>query len=170
MPLNRMTLTKFWRERVLGIIHAQLVQGVTPQKIALTVAMGATLGVFPILGATTTLCVIAGIWLKLNQPIIQMVNWLMSLFQLTLILVFVRMGEWIMRAPRVSFSVPELVQKFHESPARFFQQFGMTGVHGIVAWLLIAPFLTTAIYYLLLPPLKKFAPLRESFTHSRHVE
>src|ERR1700749_597439 len=58
-------LKKFWRERVLGLIIAQLTQGVTPQKIALTIALGANLGVFPILGSTTLICGMVGFCLKL---------------------------------------------------------------------------------------------------------
>jgi uncharacterized protein (DUF2062 family) len=170
MPLNQISLTRFWRDRVLRLIIAQLVQGVTPQKIALTIAVGASLGVFPILGATTLLCAVAGVWLKLNQPVIQMINWIISPLQLSLILVFVRIGEWIVGAPPVSFSVPELIQKFHESPANFFQQFGMTGVYGMIAWLLITPFLAVTLYCILVPPLKKLAALKAAFSHSRHVE
>ena len=99
-------LKKFWRERVVALILAQFTQGFTPQKISLTVTLGVTLGVFPIFGATTTLCALTGFWLKLNQPVIQLVNYLASPLQLALILVFVRIGEWIMRAPRVSFPFP----------------------------------------------------------------
>jgi uncharacterized protein (DUF2062 family) len=152
-------LKKFWRERVVAVIVAQFTQGVTPQKIALTIALGISLGVFPILGATTLLCFITGIIFKLNQPVIQLVNYLVSALQLLMILVFVRIGEWLMRASPVSFSIPELLRKFHESPVKFFQEFGMTGLHGVVAWLVIAPFLTALIYFLLLPPLKKISQL-----------
>lgn len=170
MALNPISLMKFWRERLIGLIIAQLIQGVTPQKIALTFALGFSLGIFPILGATTVLCAIAGVWLKLNQPIIQVMNWFISPLQLSLILVFVRIGEWVMRAPRVSFSVPELIQKFHEAPGKFFQQFGMTGIHGIVAWLFVAPFLIVATYAALVPPLKKLAALKTSMSHSTYVK
>src|SRR5271170_5226225 len=96
-------LKKFWQERVIALIVAQFTQGFTPQKIALTVALGFNLGIFPILGATTALCAIAGIWFKLNQPVIQLVNWLASPLQLAMILVFVRIGEWLVRAQPVSF-------------------------------------------------------------------
>lgn len=150
-------LKRFWRERVLGLIIAQLTQGVTPQKIALTIALGLGLGLFPILGTTTTLCLIFGIFLKLNQPVIQLINYLASPLQLSLIVVFARIGEWIMRAQRVNFSISEMLRKFHESPAKFMQEFGMTGVHAIVAWLLIAPFLIAALYFITLPLLKKLA-------------
>lgn len=160
-PRNESRLKKFWRERVLGLVLAQLTQGVTPQKIALTIALGLTLGIFPILGSTTLLCAVVAFWLKLNQPVIQLVNWLAYPLQFALLLPFFRMGEWLLRAPRISFSIPELLRKFQEAPGNFMREFGMTGVHGIIAWLLIAPFLTALIYFLLLPPLKKLAQLKK---------
>jgi uncharacterized protein (DUF2062 family) len=153
-------LKSFWRERVIGLILAQFIQGFTPRKITLTIALGLNLGLFPILGATTALCAIAGFCLKLNQPVIQLVNYLASPLQLAMILVFVRSGEWLVRAPRVSFSIPELFRKFHESPAKFFREFGLTGLHGIIAWLIIAPFLTALVYFLLLPLIKKLANVK----------
>jgi len=147
----------FWRRRVLDVILAQLKQDITPQKISLTLALGMALGIFPILGATTLLCFLFGLWLKLNQPIIQVVNYLIYPLQLVLILVFVRIGEFMVRATPVSFSIPELFRKFHESPREFFRQFGMTGVHGIIGWLLVAPFVAAGLYFLFLPLMKKLA-------------
>jgi uncharacterized protein (DUF2062 family) len=147
----------FWRWRVLDVIVGQLKQGITPQKISLTLALGVMLGIFPILGATTLLCFVVGLCLKLNQPIIQMVNYLMYALQLVMILFFVRVGEFVMHATPVSFSIPELFRKFHESPREFFREFGMTGVHGIVGWLLIAPFVAALLYFILLPVMKKLS-------------
>lgn len=153
-------LKSLWRSRVMELVLLQLKQGVTPEKIALTTGLGAALGVFPILGATTFLCLVTGVWLKLNQPFIQVVNWLMSPLQLPMILVFARIGEWITRATPVTFSVPELIRKFHESPGKFMQEFGMTGVHAIIAWALIAPIIVPLVYFLLLPAFKKLAGQR----------
>jgi uncharacterized protein (DUF2062 family) len=150
-------LREFWRQRVLGVVIAQLTQGVTPQKIALTIALGVNLGTFPILGATTFLCGAVGVALRLNQPVIQVVNWLMTPVQLTMILVFVRIGERIVGAPHMPFSVPELIAKFSASPRDFFREFGMTGVHGIIAWTIIAPFVALAVYFLVLSPLNALA-------------
>jgi uncharacterized protein (DUF2062 family) len=149
----------FWQRRVVALIVSQLKQGITPEKIALTIALGVTLGVFPILGATTVLCGVAGVWLKLNQPIIQFINWLISALQLSLILVFVRLGEWLVRAERVTFSIPELFRKFHESPRKFMQEFGLTGLHGIIGWLAVAPVAISLLYYGVLPALRKLASL-----------
>jgi len=163
-------LQTFWRQRVIAVLTAQFVQGISPAKIALTIALGLNLGIFPILGATTLLCAVAGFWLKLNQPVIQLVNWIASPLQLMLILVFVRLGEWLLRAPHLPLSIPLLLRKFHDSPLNFLREFGLTGLHGIIAWLLIAPFLTTLIYGALLPPLRKLAALKPTPTPSSHGE
>ncbi|HEV2696066.1 MAG TPA: DUF2062 domain-containing protein [Verrucomicrobiae bacterium] len=147
----------FWRRRVGDTIVGQLKQGITPQKISLTIALGATIALFPILGSTTLLCFIAGLCFKLNQPIIQVVNYLMYPLQIVLIVVFVRIGEWITRAQPVSFSIPEMLRKFHESPMKFMHEFGMTGLHGIIGWGLTAPFAAAVIYFTFLPLMKKLA-------------
>jgi uncharacterized protein (DUF2062 family) len=158
---NPSRLIKFWRERVVGLIGSQLTQGVTPQKIALTIALGINLAMFPILGSTTLLCAAVAFWLKLNQPIIQLVNWLAYPLQFAMLLPFIRIGEWLTRAPQVTFSIPQMLQKFHDAPGKFLGEFGMTGVHGIIAWLLIAPILSALIYFVLLPPLKKLSQLKK---------
>jgi len=54
-----------------------LQQGVTPEKIALSVALGAAIGVFPALGWTTILCAIVALVWKLNLPAIQIINYFM---------------------------------------------------------------------------------------------
>ena len=163
-PMPRLSLAarwkNFWRDRVLGVIVSQLKQGISPQKVALAVALGLCLAVFPILGATTLLCFTCGVWLNLNQPVIQLVNWLASPLQLLLIPAFVRFGESLVRADRVSFSIPELFAKFHASPLQFFREFGLTGVHGIIGWVVAAPFAGIIVYRLLLPVTKRLA--RES--------
>lgn len=160
MTMSPAPFLKFWRERIMALIIGQLIQGVTPQKIALTIALGVSLGVFPILGTTTVLCAVAAVRLKLNQPIIQLVNWIVYPLQLALVLVFIRIGEWILHVPLISFSLPQLLEKFRESPGKFFEEFGMCGVHGVIAWLLIAPFLAAITYAVLLPVLKRLATLK----------
>jgi uncharacterized protein (DUF2062 family) len=155
-------LREAWRRRVVDVVLGQLRQGITPQKIALTLAMGATLGLFPILGSTTLLCFLAGIILKLNQPIIQAINYLMYPLQITGIYFFIRTGEWLTRTPALPFSIPGLLQQFRAAPLHFFQEFGMTALRGVLAWLLIAPLVAAVLYFALLPVLRRLAALRSA--------
>jgi uncharacterized protein (DUF2062 family) len=170
MAMAPASFLKLWRERIIALIVSQLTQGVTPHKIALSVGLGFSLGVIPVLGVTTALCTLAAIRLRLSQPVIQLVNWLVYPLQLAWILIFIRIGEWIMHAPYINFLLPELIHKFHDSPVKFFQQFGLAGLQGVAAWLFIAPFLTTVIYSVVLPPLKKLSTLKTPIVGSRRIE
>ena len=146
----------FWQRRVLGPIKGQLKQGITPEKIALTLALGGVLGVFPILGSTMLLCGLVAVWLKLNQPIIQMVNYLAYPLQLLLLLPLYRAGETMFQQPHVPmFSVTDLLVRFKAGPLQFMADYGMVAVYGITVWCLLAPFVAALLYFSLLPLLRK---------------
>ena len=145
----------FWRRRVIAPIVAQLKQGITPEKIALTLALGGALGVFPILGSSTALCAVAALWLRLNQPIIQLVNYLVYPLQIILLLPFYRAGETLFGQPHVPIlSVVDLVNRFRAGPWQFIVDYGMVGVYGIIVWVLLAPPVIAAAYFLLRPALR----------------
>lgn len=151
----------FWQRRIVAPILAQLRQGISPEQIALTLALGAVLGIFPILGATTALCGIAGVWLRLNQPLIQLVNYTLSPLHVALLLPFYRAGETLFRQPHVPiFSVTELFERFQAGPLQFMVDYGMVGLYGIVVWLLVAPLLTAVLYFTLRPALRHLARRR----------
>lgn len=143
--------------RVRELAMAQLRQGITPQKIALTVALGLVIGVFPVLGTTTALCLLIGVLLKLNQPVVQLASWLAWPVQIPAIYFFVRAGEWLTRTPATSISVSAMLLAFKASPLRFLQQFGMMGLRAMLAWALIAPPLAALLYLLTLAPLRRMA-------------
>ncbi len=152
----------FLRRRVLAVTLAQLRQGITPQKIALSVALGLAIGVFPILGTTTALCLLIGVLLKLNQPVIQLASWLAWPVQVPAIYFFIRAGEWLTHAPATPFSISALLLAFKASPLRFLQQFGMMGLRGVFAWAVVAPPLAALLYVLALPPLRRLAAARRA--------
>lgn len=144
-------VTQLVRERVLAPLLDQLRQGVSPEKLALALTLGALIGIFPIIGSSTILCVVAGVVLKLNQPAMQVANYLAYPLQIPLVFVFVRIGETILGAPHVSFSVPELMREFNRDPEAFARQFGMTGLRGIFAWAILAVPLGLLIYTIVRP-------------------
>jgi uncharacterized protein (DUF2062 family) len=149
-------LRRLW-SRAVDLIRAQLRQGITAPKIALTLSLGLALTVFPIFGTTATLCLLFGLWLRLNQPLLQLINWCATPLQFPAIYCFVRIGERLTHAPRSAFSMLGLVARLRASPAAFARDFGMTGMRAILAWALIVPPLAAALYLLLLPPLRRLA-------------
>jgi len=156
--VEQRNFTGFWQKRVVAPIVGQLKQGITPEKIALTIALGIVLGIFPILGSTTLLCALAGLWLRLNQPVIQLINYFVYPLQIALLLPFYRAGETLFQQPHVPiFSVTDLMQRFQASPSQFMIDYGMVGVYGIVVWALVAPLLIAALYFTTRPLLRRLA-------------
>jgi uncharacterized protein (DUF2062 family) len=148
----------FWRRRVLGPLRAQLVQGVSPDRLALTLGLGTACSLLPFLGFTALLNLGVGLALRLNQPILQTLNQLLGPLQLALILVHVRIGEWIWGASGPRFSLTEMLQVFREaSLGEFLARFGWAGVHALTAWLVLSPFVATAVTFATRPLLRRLA-------------
>lgn len=147
----------FWQRRVVTPIANQFRQGITPGKISLTIALGMVLSVFPILGATTLLCALAALVLRLNQPVIQLINYLAYPLQIALLIPFYRAGEHLLGRTPVPLNIPLLLERFHANAGQFFQDFGMIAVGGIAAWLLAAPIIAGAIYLVIYPALRRLA-------------
>lgn len=147
----------FWRRWILDPVVKQLTQGVSANKIALSVAVGSALAIFPILGTSTTLCVIGGVALGLNQPVIQGVNALCTFIYFPLLVAFVRLGDLLAGSVRSSLDVPLMVSLFRREPREFLHQFGTTALHGMLGWAVIAPLWVAGAYLATIRPLRAAA-------------
>lgn len=145
----------FLKRRLVRPILDLLRQGVTPEKIALSLALGAVFGVFPALGWTTVLCAIAAIALRLNLPAIQIVNYFMYPVQIVLLVPFFRLGEKLFRAPHLPISVPQIYGMIHASLWAAIKLLWTTTWHAIVAWALLAPVFVGIAYVILTPLLRR---------------
>ena len=133
-----------------------LTQGVTPEKIAQTLGVGAVCSMFPFLGTTSLLNLGVGLWLRLNQPILQTMNQLLGPVHLVMIVAYVRAGEWIWRAGEDRFTIAEMVRVFRdETFGAFLNRFGLAGWHAFTAWFLTAPLLFAIVYYATRPVLQR---------------
>lgn len=147
----------YWQRKFVIPVRQQLTQGITAEKITLTIALGLTLGIFPILGSSILLCGLAGVFLKLNQGLIQVIGTLAYPLQLGLLIPFYRAGEWMFHQPSIPLSIGVLIQRFFENVPQFLKDYGMTGVRGIIVWCLVAPVVFPVIYYLVRPPIRAMA-------------
>jgi uncharacterized protein (DUF2062 family) len=146
-----------WRRWFVTPVVKQLTNGITPEKIAWSISLGIVLGVFPIMGTTTLLCIAVGWVFKLNQPVLHIFNYAMYPLHLALILIFIRLGQQLFGVPLLSFSISELVDQFNASPVQFARDFGMAAVHGICAWLLVAPVAMVLIKLACMPVIRRLA-------------
>jgi uncharacterized protein (DUF2062 family) len=111
-------------------------QGISPQRLALTLALGFAIGCIPVIGIPTALCLLVALGLRLNVPAIQAANYAAMPLQIALIFPFVRLGGWLF----ASSSHPALntTMLAHESPMKIMWASGNLAGEALAAWLLIA--------------------------------
>lgn len=147
----------WWRRWFVAPVLAQLTQGISPDRIAWSISLGIVIGVFPILGSTTVVCLLAAWALRLNHVAMQVFKEAVYPLHLLSIPIFIRMGERLAGVPLMSFSITELIKRFYADPTQFLKDFGMAAWHGVSAWLLFAPVAALALKWLITPSIRRLA-------------
>jgi len=145
----------FLRRRIARPTAELLRQGVTPEKMALSLALGVALGVFPVLGTTTALCALVAFLWRLNLPAIQIVNYFVYPLQIALLIPFFRLGEKLFAAPHLPLSLEQIFAAVHTSFWGATRFLWATIWHAAVAWCLIAPLFVSLAYVILVPLLRR---------------
>jgi len=144
----------FHRRMVLPLLDL-LRQGITPEKIALSIALGVVLGIFPVLGSTTILCAMAAFLLRLNLPAIQLVNYLIYPVQLILFLPLLQAGSRITGSARVTLSLSAIFTMMKSNLWGLIKMLWTASLGAMLIWLVISPVAIAAIYFTLAPVLRR---------------
>lgn len=147
----------WWRRWFINPVLKQLTQGISAERLAWTIAIGCAAGIFPVMGTTSFICFFAAVYLKLNQPVIQVVCHTLWAAHLALILPFIKMGQWIQGAQPIEGSISSLLKEFFTSPWQFAQDYWLAALNGILAWVLVSIPLVLIVRFVTLPFLKAAA-------------
>src|SRR4051812_24276514 len=150
----------FLRRRLVDPVLELLRQGVTPERIALSLAFGLGIGIFPVLGISTVLCTFVALALRLNLPAIQLVNYLASPLQLALIIPFVRVGEHVLGLPAQPLSVSEGFRILATGMFHAIMVLWDAIVHAALGWIAIGPVLILVLYRVFKPMMARAVKLR----------
>jgi uncharacterized protein (DUF2062 family) len=155
----------FLHRHLVQPIVALLTQGVSPQKIALSLAVGLVVGIFPVLGTTTALCALAAVALKLNLPAVQLVNYVAYPLQFACLLPFIRSGEFLFRAKPINLSMPQMLEMAKADIAHAISILWVTALHAAAVWILVAPLLVFFLYRAFLWVIENAIVLRGRLQH-----
>jgi len=142
-------LSNFAREKLTEWLR----QGISPRRLALTLALGFSMGCLPIMGVPTALCILLAFGLHLNLPVLQAANWAAIPAQIALVLPFVRIGNWLL-APFTRHELagqtltgqaltghglvaPSAIAAAHPSAMSFSLLLGSLLSHAVLAWIVL---------------------------------
>jgi len=146
-------IVQWTRTKIVNPVVVILRRGTEPKQLAFSVALGFTLGVFPIYGITALLCGVAMAILgsRCNGPTLILANLLATPFELGLMIPFLRVGETLVGASPFPLTKDALWQAITgKASGDLLFAIG----HAILGWLFVGPFLCLALYFILLPVIR----------------
>lgn len=125
-----------------------LKQGLSPSKLALVIALGMTLSVFPVLGITTLLCALAALFLRLNLPAIQVANFIAFPLQIILFFPFLKIGEIFSGISLQGISESTLISAFNAGFLQAINELSSYLILAIFGWALASiPLFFISFYF-----------------------
>ena len=121
-------------------------------KLALSLAFGIGIGIFPVLGVSTPALAALALAMRLNLPAIQLVNYLASPVQLLMIIPFMRLGERVVGAAPQPMTIESGMQVLAQGAFQAVVVLWEAIVHAAIGWLVLGPLLILLLY-------RSFAPL-----------
>jgi uncharacterized protein (DUF2062 family) len=152
IPLSDL-LQRYLIQPLLGFLS----QGVTPGKLALTVALGVIIGMLPVFGVASLICVALSFSLRLNMAAIQLTHYAATPLQVVLLVPFIRIGGLIFNEPASNLSFGQLYQMFTTDILATFQKLWFTFFLGFLGWVTVSIPVALLLYFTTLPIFRKIS-------------
>jgi uncharacterized protein (DUF2062 family) len=137
--------------RIVLPLLALLRRGISPRRLALSVALGVVIGNIPILGVSTIICAAIALVFRLNLAAIQIAQAAVAPSQILLIIPFIRLGEWMLRVPRQPVSIKAALALMAQGVGHAVVVLGDSLLHAGLAWAAVAPAAVLLVYGILTP-------------------
>ena len=126
-----------FRCRVLRPLLRQLRGGVTPRRLAWSLALGVVLGINPSVGLTTLVVVMIAWTFGLNQVASQIGAHVVAPLHLLLFIPFIQLGVYVFHTRRLPFTRKQIEHLSHH-PLRLFHDIWRWEWHALIIWALFA--------------------------------
>lgn len=150
-------LKNFIQKKIVTPVIILLKQGSTPEKLAMSLCMGAVLGCFPILGTATLLCIIFAQVFKLNHVAVQISNYAVYPLHILLVVPFLYAGNAAFGYDKVMFNVNDMVMNFETDPQIFFQTYLGVIIRACLVWAIFAVIVGLLLYFPLKISMRKLS-------------
>ena len=163
--MYRITIS-FFKRRLIQPAANLLKQGMTPKKMAVTVAVGTMIGVVPALGVTTIMGTAVAARFRLNIAATVLISYLVQPLQLLLVIPFIKLGIFMFGLQELRLSVQEMYTMFRSDWLDALSKLWVANLAGISAWALLAIPAGVGLYLLMLPVFKRVLPAPVDAQHA----
>ncbi|KAJ4827001.1 hypothetical protein Tsubulata_050965 [Turnera subulata] len=141
------------QKKIVDPLYLILRRGMEPKQLAFSAALGITLGIFPICGVTVLLCGLAIAFLGsfCHAPTVMLFNFIATPIELSLIVPFLRFGEFISGGPHFPLTTDALKKVLTGQASR---EVIVSIANALLGWLVAAPFILAALHVIFFPCFK----------------
>ena len=151
-------LATYFNRKIAEPVLSYLQQGMSPSKLAMTVAFGFIWGIFPVIGTNTLICIATAFVFKLNQAAIQIVNYAVYPLQLVLMLPLIKLGFWITGSDSTAYALEGIWEELQEDRWAAFETLGEVIWMGIVGWAVFASVMFFIVRFVMEQIFKRLSP------------
>jgi hypothetical protein len=145
-----------WAYRRIALpILALLRMGASPRRLAWSIAVGLAIGINPLLGSTTLVCMVVAVVFRLNLAASQLANHAMYPLQILLMVPFLQLAAWVFRAGPLPFSAKMVYAEGRAHPIHLVEQLWTWEWHALIVWAAVAVVLVPVLASLLRPVLQR---------------
>ena len=131
------SVRELFRCKILRPLLRQLRGGVTPRRLAWSLALGVVIGINPSIGITTLMVVMLAWTFGLNQIASQIGAHAVAPLHLLLFLPFIELGVHLFHTHRLPLSRKQIEHLSHH-PWRMFRDIWQWEWHALVVWVVVA--------------------------------
>lgn len=130
---------KIYKEKFLKTVKNLLTEGVTPEKLGITVMLGFIVGIIPVLGINTFILAAIALRWRLNMVIIQIINYAVYPLQIMFLVPFYKAGQWVFRTEAtVNITISDYIELFSTNFFKAASEFSFMILRGMSVWFLIS--------------------------------
>jgi uncharacterized protein (DUF2062 family) len=140
--------TWLYRRLVLPIL-ALLRMGATPERLAWSIAAGVVIGINPLLGSTTILCLAVALIFRLNVAASQIGNHIVYPLELLFFIPFLRLGSIVFHTAALPLAPSAILEAARRHPIDLVREIWRWEWHALVIWaglsVVVMPLIATAL-------------------------
>ena len=161
-------IREFFRCKVLRPLLRLLRGGVTPRRMAWSLALGMAIGINPSVGLTTLIVILLAWIFGLNQVASQIGSHMVAPFHLLLFLPFIQLGVYLFHTRRLPLTRQQLEHMSHH-PLLMVRSLWQWEWHALIVWAIAAAILTPLLAMYLRRALVLMMRRHRTLLHTRAV-
>lgn len=153
------TIVIGWAKRKFLVpIKKLLKEGISIERLSVSLALGVTVGLIPLYGITTILVGFLAFSLRLNFIAMQVAHYIVHPIQIALLVPFLKLGDSVIKTSTVNFTVHQYITLFKMDFWGTLREFWLINLSAIGIWFILSIPLSIGLYFLIFRIIRKYLP------------